>query len=141
MPTPNLLHPIAVKLRKADKKFTAAWDENAGEAVGEVRRKVQPIDLFAQIGRGDSKDPRSEAGGIEEKSDGYLLFLTRDLQAKHVTIERGDRVIQIGSGKAAREVDFFITKVQWRGHYPEHAGPTLLKAFFADRKPSRSKEV
>lgn len=140
MPTPRLLHPIPVWLRKADRKFVAAYDENFAEPVGQMRRKQRPIKLSAQLKIKDTDDPDQAPAGVSERSVGYLLFLTADLKKKQVTIDRGDRVVQLGDGDNGREVDYYITKLQWRGHYPEHGGPTLLKAFFEDRQPSRLRE-
>lgn len=140
MPTPRLLHPIPVWIRKADRKFTAAFDENFGEPVGQVRRKQKPIKLRAQLKIKDTDDPNQLGHGVAERSVGYMLFLTSDLKRAQVTIDRGDRIVQLGEDPNGREVDYYVTKLQWRGHYPEHGGPTLLKAWFMDRQPSRLRE-
>jgi hypothetical protein len=141
MPTPRLLHPIPVEIRKADKKFTAAYDENLREPVGQVRRKQKPIKLRAQLKIKDTDSPSAAEGGVNEMTTGgYLLFLTADLKKAQVEIERGDRIVKLGEGDNGREVDYYITKLYWRGHYPEHGGPTMLKAFFQDRSPSRQRE-
>ena len=137
MATPRLLHPIKVFLRKADKEETAVWDEKLKEPIGQVRRKQKPIKLTAQIGKGSADRSVATEGGTSEKSDGYLLFLTSELKLKKVTIEIGDRVIQIGEGDSEREVDYYLLRLAWRGHYPEHRGHTMLKAFFEDRQSSR----
>jgi hypothetical protein len=136
MPTPTLLHPIPVKIRKADREQTAVWDENFREPVGQVRRKQNPIELIAQVK--NKKEDRAVAteGGTSLQSDGYLLFLWRDLINADVTIEQGDRVVEIGSGDSRREVDYYIFETTGRGHYPEHGGHTLLKAFYQDRAPA-----
>jgi hypothetical protein len=140
MPMPRLIHPIPVEIRKADRKFTAAYDDNFREPVGQVRRKQKPIKLRAQLKIKDTDAATATAGGVQEQSNGYLLFLTADLKRAGVTIEIGDRVVKLGEGDNAREVDYYITKFYWRGHYPAAGGPTLLKAFFMDRQPSRQRE-
>lgn len=139
MPTPNLLHPIPVYLRQIDRAQTAVFDERFHEPVGQVRRKKKPIRLSAQIKRGDVDRPVASAGGVLERSDGYLLFRTSDLRDADVTINRGDRIVQIGDPPNDREEDLYITKLQPMGHYPEHAGPTLLRCYFEDRHPSRQR--
>lgn len=140
MPTPTLLHPIPVKLRKADKKFTAAWDENFREPVGQVRRKQRPIELLAQIKNTKVDVATTTEGGVTLQSDGYLLFLWSDLIAAGVQIEQGDRIVEIGADDGLREVDYYIIQTTPRGHYPEHGGPTLLKAYFQDRESAQHRE-
>lgn len=140
MPTPTLLHPIPVKLRKSDHTFTAAWDENFREPVGQVRRKQRPIELVAQVKRKRIEQVIATEGGKSEHADGYLLFLAGDLERKKVTIETGDRIVEIGSGERAQAVDYYVVQVTGRGHYPEHYGHTMIKAFFQDREPSRHRD-
>jgi len=136
---PRLLHPIPVWLRKADREFTAAYDHNLREPVGQVRREQKPIKLVAQISVGNADDPKASQGGVVEDSDGYLLFLTRDLKRAKVEVDRGDRVIKIGEGDNEREVDYYITKLKWMGHYPHAGGPTMVRAYFEDRHPSHQR--
>lgn len=139
MPTPRLLHRVAVKLRKKDAKFTPIVDHNLREPVGQVRRKQRPLELSAQhaIKREDLAVPAP--GGRQLHSDGSLLFLTSELRRARVTLEDGDLIIELGSGDNARTVDFYILRLQYLGHYPEHGGPTMVKAFYEDRQPSRRK--
>lgn len=139
MPLPNLIHPVPVYIRQIDRTFTAVQDANLHEPIGQARRFQKPKKLRAQVRIQDTDAPNSSEGGVVEGSNGYLLFLTRDLKRERVTIQRGDRVVQIGDGDDARETDYYLTKMQWRGHYPNHKGPTMLKAFFRDRKPSRQR--
>jgi len=105
-----------------------------------MRRKQRPVKLTAQIKITDADAPEQGAAGVSEQSTGYLLFLTADLKVAQIEVSRGDRIVQIGEGDNAREVDYYVTKFQWRGHYPQHGGPTLLKAWFMDRQPSRLRE-
>lgn len=137
MPPVRLLHPIQVLLRKAEPSRTAAQDPVLKEPIGQVRRNRKPIRLLAQISDGKTNDPVATAGGVNEDSDGYLLFRTQDLRREGVTVERGDRVVQIGSDENAKDVDYYITKLKYMGHYPNHKGPSLVRAYYADRQPSR----
>lgn len=139
MPTPRLLHPVPVYLRQIDRKFTAKYDHVLKEPIGQARRDQAPIKLRAQVHIGTTDDPRPSQGGVTETSDGYLLFLVSDLKAAGVTIDRGDRIVQIGEGDGQRETDLYITRMQWRGHYPQHRGPTMVKCYFEDRHPSRQR--
>ena len=137
MPVPNLLHPIPIKLRKADRTFTAAYDEGFKEPVGQVRRKQKPIKLVAQINENESDAARATEGGVQKEGDGYALFRTRDLTAARVTLEDGDRIVEIGEGDKRREVDFYIFRFRHMGHYQGPGGSTLLRAYYHDRSPSR----
>jgi hypothetical protein len=141
MPAPRLLHPVPVLIRQIDRKFTSRWDDNLHEPIGQVRRKDRrkETEVRAQVKIGGTDTPQASEGGVVEKSDGYLLFLTSDLKKAHLTINRGDRVVKIGNGSNGREVDLYITQFEWRGHYPGAQGPTLLKAHFEDRAPSRQR--
>jgi hypothetical protein len=138
MPKVRLLHPVVVFLRKADRENTALMDDALHEPVGQVRRAQKPIKLRAQIKDGKTEDARPSFGGVVMESDGYLLFLLKDLNRDHIMIEIGDRVVQIGEGANARETDLYVVKLQHLGHYPG-SGPNLLKAFFEDRHPSRQR--
>ena len=133
-------HPITVFLRKADKEQTAVMDDDLHEPVGQVRRKLKPIKLVAQIADGKAKDPVASSGGVVEESDGYLLFRTKDLRTAKTTVERGDRIVQIGEKPNDREVDYYITKLKYMGHYPGKKGASLVRAYFEDREPSRHRD-
>jgi len=133
---PRLLHPINVLIKKADRLQTF-YDQDLHEPIGQVRRPQKPVVVWAQIKVLESDDPKASVGGVLENTRGYILLRTADLLNKHFTVERGDQIIQIGEGDYAREVDYYITRLQQRGHYPRAKGHTLIKAWFADRHPSR----
>lgn len=135
MPTPRLLHPVPVELRKKDVARTI-MDDNYSEAVGQVRRKQKPIQLVAQHMIKKEKMAAATEGGVQEESEGYLLFRTSDLRDKETDVVRGDRIVSMGAAKNKRETNFYIIKLQFIGHYPEHAGATMVKAFYMDRQPS-----
>lgn len=138
MPTPRLLHRTPVYLRKIDREFTAVMDDNLHEPVGEVRREPKPIRLECQHQPNSKDDPRvASSGGIALESDGYCLFLTSELRAAKVTIEDGDRIVQIGDEPNDFTVNYYIVKVKPMGHYRQHGGATMLRAYYEDREPSR----
>jgi hypothetical protein len=136
---PRLLHPVPVWLKKIDRMFTAIMDENFSEPVGQVRKSQSSIKLYAQlkIGATNSFDP--SFGGAEEHSVGYMLFRTSDLRGANFELERGDRVVQLGDGDNKREVDYYIVKVEYVGHYSAAKGATMVKAFFSDRQPANQR--
>lgn len=140
MPRVKLIHPITVFLRKADKEQTAVMDDDLHEPVGQVRRKLKPIKLVAQIADGKTKDALPSSGGVILESDGYLLFRTKDLRGARTTVEIGDRVVQIGEKPNDHAVDYYITKLKYLGHYPNHKGASLVRAYYEDREPSRHRD-
>lgn len=139
MPTPRLLHKTPVYIRQIDRKFTARYDENLKEPIGQVRRPNSPVRLIAQVKIGNTDLPAASPGGVTETSSGYLLFRTQDLRAADIELDRGDQVVQIGDKPNDRAVDYYLLQFEWLGHYAQHGGNTLVKAFFSDRNPSRHK--
>jgi len=114
-------------------------DDNLHEPIGQVRRQLKPIRLVAQIADGKTDDPRSSAGGVTLESDGYVLFLTKDLRKAGTTVDVGDRIVQIGEGVNERSVDYYVTKLKYLGHYPDKRGASLVRAYYEDRHPSRQR--
>jgi hypothetical protein len=139
MPRVRLLHPITIFIRKAELENTAIMDDNLHEPIGQIRRKQKPIKLKAQHTSNAADNPKASMGGVVEESDGNLLFRTSELRDAKATVDRGDRVVQIGEGDNAITVDYYITKLKYLGHYPGNKGSTLLKAFYEDRHPSRQR--
>ena len=139
MPTPRLIHPVPIFIRQIERSLTPQ-DDDAREPVGQVYRNQKPIKLMGQVRYLDATDaPAATPGGVIEHSSGYVLFRTLDLRARRIELQRGDRIVQIGEGALADEVDLYITQKPIRGHYPQHQGGTLQKFFFSDRKPSRQR--
>lgn len=135
MPAPRLIHPVPIWVKKIDRDFTPISDPNLHEFIGQVRRE-RKVKLYAQIGQ-PSVTPKASSGGILETEAGYILVLTAALRNADVALERGDQIVQIGEGPAARQTDLYITRLEWLGHYNQASGHTMLKAYFADRQPSR----
>lgn len=137
MPRVRLIHPIPVYLRKSDKQQTAVMDDALHEPVGQVRRKLEPVRLVAQIADGKTEDAMASPGGVTLEGGGYLLFRTRDLRTAKTTVEIGDRVVQIGNAPNDHEVDYYIIRLKYMGHYPDKKGASLVRAYYEDREPSR----
>lgn len=140
MPNPRLIHPIPVYIRQKDVDYTAAYDHNLREPIGQVRREQKPVRLVAQIQEGLTDRARAEIGGVSENSDGYILFRTSDLYDKRFDIQRGDRIVQIGEGRNQRNVDYYIVALKYMGHYQSAKGATLVRAYYEDRHPSRLRD-
>lgn len=138
MPTPHLIHPVPVFLRKADKANSPVMDPLLHEPVGQVRRE-STIRLLAQVSWGLDQSQQPSEMTVGDTADGYLLFRTLELAAARVQIKPGDRIVKIGEGPVEQVTDLYIVSLKWMGHYPEHGGPTLLRAYFADRSPSRQR--
>jgi hypothetical protein len=136
---PNLIHPIPVFIRKAEKSLTAVQDHNLHEPVGQVRRPQAPTRLLAQISWGLDNNITQEMLGISGSCDGYVLFRTSDLRAKHFAIEVSDLIVQLGEDSALQHVDLYISSLKWMGHYPDQHGSSLVRAYFQDRGPARQR--
>lgn len=133
MPVPNLLHPVDVILRIRRSDLTL-MDEDFEEPIGKVARDEE-ITLPGQI---YWQDQVWEMGntGVQERTLGYCLFRTMDLQAasQGYTLEQGDQIIKIGN----LDVNYYLYRFEHRGHYPQ-LGATLVKCWFAAEAPVREK--
>jgi hypothetical protein len=121
---------VPVEIEQANKPNTSYRDD-AREPVRKLSRDAT-VTLSAQVKWKKSVDPRGTFEGVSEDSDGYLLFRYFDLTAAGVELKRGDKIIKI----ARITYELFITQLMPAGHYPDQSGPSLLKAFFADRNPT-----
>jgi hypothetical protein len=131
MPLPRLRHPTPVKIRK--RLGDTVQNPNTREPRGKPRYG-QPIDLFAQVSDRQNM-VKAEPGGKEVLYDGYLCFLKTDLVDKGIEIERGDKVVEIGSAQSQRLVGLYVQNIQYRGHNPLYGGYTLVKAWLKDKSP------
>lgn len=133
---PRLLNPVKVQIKKSEKSETF-YDDDLREPIGQVTRANVPITVWAQIKTVDDDNPQASVGGPLETTRGYILVKSSDLKKLRFTLDRGDQIIKIGEGDFARNTNYYITKFQHRGHYQSAGGNTLIKAWFADRHPSR----
>lgn len=132
---PRLLHPILVSIRQIQRSNTPIMDTDLHEPVGQALRDQKPVQLYAQVKEMEDAGLQVSVGGRLENANGYLLFLTSDLHAQGISLQIGDRVVQVGEELNARFVDWYFVKFQHRGHYPSAKGATIVKAWFADRQP------
>lgn len=132
---PRLIHPIPIVIERISTAKTV-YDEDYREPVQNTAR-LAPVTCPGQVAWNSDKAERPTELGPEEGSDGYVLFRRCDLRALGVaTIVRGDRFTKFGAGANEIDVDVYVTRVKYEGHYPDQGGATLLKAFFRDRQPS-----
>lgn len=129
---PRLLHPVPVQIEQANRSNTA-YDDDAREPVGQVAVN-SVVTINGQVKYGSSKQLGYQSGaGVQENEKGYVLFRQRDLDANSIELQPSDRIIKIGRV----DHDVYISRLMPTGHYGEHGGNTLLKAFFEDRQPSK----
>jgi hypothetical protein len=128
---PRLIHPINITIEKIVRGSTW-YDEDAREPIQQADRAV-PV-----VVKGQPKWTRQlgldmEKGGARETSAGYVLFRKIDLDAASVTLEDNDRIVKMGHV----DCDVYVNRIEWTGHYPDQDGPSLVKAHFMDRSPSK----
>jgi len=131
---PRLLHPVTVLIEQIS-TTTTAYDPDTREPIQQAARAAS-ISLKCQVKYGASKETSYESGGIREGERGYALFRQRDLDNASVTLAPNDRITKIGRV----EHDVYITRLEPLGHYPGYAN-TLVKAYFADRQPSKHRRT
>jgi len=131
MPIPNLIHPVPVEIRQIDESETI-YDDDMREPVQQSVR-ASTVTVPGQVKWGMDQNLQTRLRGAEEGSDGYVLFRYVDLAAQGITLAREDRFVKLGNV----DVDVYVKALRPEGHYSDQGGPTLVKAFFADRQPSR----
>lgn len=137
MPLPNLIHPVNIEWEPLQRAQTIV-DDDFREPIQQGNRSVRynvPGQVNWKTGD-DMANPRNF--GSESEADGYILFRWVDLEAAGAPIpKQGDRVIATGSGNRRYVVDVYVIRVQPMGHYPDQRGPSLFRAWFKDRSPSK----
>lgn len=131
MPVPNLIHPVPITVEKISRS-TTYYDEDAREPV-QMADRPNAVIVAGQVKWFDEAELSATKTGPAEGSSGYVLFRQIDLTAKSLELEQNDRFTQIG----LRATDVYVTGLRPVGHYPDIGGHTMIKAYFADRQPSR----
>ncbi len=132
---PNLLHPVPVIIEQISIPGTS-YDADAREPIQQAARSAA-VTLPGQVKYGASKDQRFESSGPQEGERGYVLFRQRDLEKASVTLAVNDRITKIGRV----DQDAYVTRLEPLGHYGDYGGNTLVKAYFADRQPSKHRRA
>ncbi|KKN79938.1 hypothetical protein LCGC14_0334460 [marine sediment metagenome] len=133
MPNPNLIHPVPVQIQQIDRSETF-MDPDAREPIQHAARTVT-VTVQGQPRWNSQLLKGHDRGGSTETSLGYVLFRLSDLNAQSVVLQVNDRFKKIGSVNT----DVFIVRLEFQGHYPDQDGPTLVKAHFEDRQPSKQR--
>lgn len=147
---PNLIHPIPVTIQRQSAAATV-FDHRAREPVrqlwkaGEGPGTGTAVDLVAQVNwnEGGVAKPKVNPEGVEEMSEGYLLFRLVDLLNAGVAVDngdgtvdfgllRGDRIVRIGR----RRTNLYVLFFRDVAGYQDQGGCTLLEVDFSSRAPS-----
>lgn len=147
---PQLIHPIPVTIQRQNSAATT-FDARAREPVRQLWKAGEgpgtgvATELVAQVNwnNGEVAKPKVNPEGVEEMSEGYLLFRIVDLVAKGVAIERpdgtvdfgllrGDRIVRIGR----RRTNIYVLFFRDVAGYTDQDGCTLLEVDFSSRAPS-----
>lgn len=131
MALPRLIHPVPVSIQQLDRSATY-YDDDMDEPIQQAAR-ASTVVVDGQLKWSLDEKQQTQIGGTSERSDGYVLFRLVDLTAASITIKREDRFTRLGTV----DVDVYVTALRYEGHYPDQGGPSLVKAFFADRQPQR----
>lgn len=131
MPIPNLLHPVPVVIAKINRAGTR-YDNDAREAVTQAARD-SAVTVQGQVKWGLQEGLQPTKTGPKEDASGYVLFRRTDLATAGITLEQNDRFASIGG----IDTDVYVSRIEWTGHYPSAGGPTMVKAYFADRQPAK----
>lgn len=132
MTTPNLLFPADTTIETIDKGSTA-YDSEAREPIGGVQRTTVAVKAqrrYASVGEDGGAEPTTNSLGSQNNIRGRYVFRMIDLSNANYTVKRGDKVVDHG-GEAC---EHYITHTEGRAHY--ESGPTLLFAYFSDRRPA-----
>lgn len=142
-PVPNLIHPVPVLIEQIDKRDQetssgdGTWfDDDFREPVQQVTHGtpgLPPISCPGQVKWGMDEELRATLSGALAESDGYVLFRYVDLEARSLALQQNDRFTKLGT----LDSDVYIVGFRPEGHYEDVGGPTLVKAFFKSRQPSR----
>lgn len=135
MVLPRLIHPIPTQIQPVLPSSTIQ-DDGYNEPVQDVSYG-DTYTINGQWKWYSDKELSQLRYGTQELSDGYVLLRVRDLAALGKTLSRGDRIAGYGSGNGRLELDLYVVKVRYEGHYPDQGGPSLVKAFFKDRQSDR----
>lgn len=131
MAIPKLIHPCNISIGRIDRSVTL-YDEDAREPLQQAARLVS-VTVPGQVSWADTLRMETGKGGVIYNAQGYVLFRKADLDLAGFVVQINDRISKMGHV----ETDVYVERLEWVGHYPDQNGPTLLKAYFSDRLPSK----
>jgi hypothetical protein len=120
---PRIIQPVTVRVEQVNGPATTV-DPVFGEPVGPVART--PIDLPGQVRelRGDALTMTSGGASPLSNAVGRIVFDRLTLEARGVTLHKGDRITAI----AGRVVDFRVLRMENHGYY--RGAPYLVHAYY-----------
>jgi hypothetical protein len=142
MARPRLLNPVPVVYEPISRSQTP-MDARAREPVHAAARET-PLELLGQVSYDMASELEVDRTGALEDARGYIVHRWEDLDALGWRPERGDRIARIGEPAvwerqrglyADRQAGLYVLVLRDGGHYADRGGPTLVKVFFADRRP------
>ncbi len=131
MPIPRLIHPISVTIQRRDLASTVV-DNDFREPIQQAAR-FSDVVVKGQIKFFTQEELNVERGGSVIDSTGFVLFRYHDLGKAGIEININDRFIKLGK----IEVDYYVVRIESKGHWPDRGGATLVRCYFQDRTPSR----
>lgn len=138
MVLPNLIHPVPITLELINRAGTSI-DPDIGEPIQRAARAV-PIVCPGQVKWVAKNSLRMAFGGMVEDADGYVVFRRVDLRALGVTdLQMNDRITAMGAGTGLYAGEWYITRTEPFGHWQDQGGAALLKAWFKDRNPAKTR--
>ena len=127
----RLLFKVEVTVEPVDKTATE-YNNLAREPVLQVARSTQ-VKINAQVEWTERRRKKENRSGLESKSQGYLVVLTKDLVTKAWTPKVGDKIVDI-PGELGTYYVWSATPHAHRGgkHRTMHVG-------FRDQTPTRGR--
>lgn len=136
MAIPNLIHPIDIDIEQID-KGTTIYDPDTREPIQQVNRTTL-LTIKGQPRWRSLSEVDMQRGGDRVSARGYIVFRKEDIDNASITIQINDKISRIGHQTG---LDYYITRIEWIGHLPRFDGPSLMKAWFDDRRPSKQPGV
>jgi len=131
MVLPRLIHPIKVTIQRRNLGATH-MDDDFREPIQHAARLTDVV-AKGQIKFFTQEELNVERGGAQIDSTGFVLFRYFDLKKLGIEVKIGDRFTKLGK----IEVDYYVVRIESKGHYQDRGGATLVRCYFQDRTPSK----
>lgn len=128
---PRLLHAVDISIERIDKDETL-YDPDTRAPIGQAARREEVV-CPGQVKWYNAVELQMIAEGAVESANGYVLFRYVDLEKRGITIARGDRFTKLGN----QDTDVYVVRLEPTVHLPRAGGAVMVKAHFADRKPTK----
>lgn len=134
----DLIEPIDVTIAQIDKVATPFHDSISGkrEPANTIVRKTVVIPAQVVFGKTPSDEQLTfirSMLGPDESIRGYMIVSRKDLNAKGISLKRGDKIVQVGDFPV--EVYLAHSTNDPSSHFSSTGTFSLLKVFFIDRNP------